>query len=107
MWLMLQQPEPDDYVIATGESHTVRELCEAAFGHVGLDYRTHVEKDLRYYRPAEVDDLRGDASKARAKLGWAPRTTFHELVRLMMESDLALADRERRAGAGPAVSRHG
>jgi GDPmannose 4,6-dehydratase len=107
MWLMLQQPEPDDYVVATGESHTVRELCEAAFGHVGLDHRDFVEKDPRYYRPTEVDDLRGDPSKARSKLGWTPRTTFAELVRLMMDSDLALAERERRAGAGPAVSRHG
>jgi GDPmannose 4,6-dehydratase len=107
MWLMLQQPEPDDFVVATGESHSVRELCEAAFGHVGLDWRDFVEKDPRYHRPTEVDDLRGDASKARARLGWAPRTTFAELVRLMMDSDLALAEREKRAGAGPAVSRHG
>jgi GDPmannose 4,6-dehydratase len=107
MWLMLQQPAPDDYVIATGESHTVRELCEHAFGHVGLDYRAFVEKDPRYYRPTEVDDLRGDASKAGEKLGWRPRTTFAQLITLMMESDLALAEREQRAGAGPAVSRHG
>jgi GDPmannose 4,6-dehydratase len=107
MWLMLQQPEPDDYVIATGASHTVRELCEAAFGQVGLDYRDFVEKDPRYHRPTEVDDLRGDASKARQRLGWSPRTTFRELVRLMMDSDLELAEREKRAGAGPAVSRHG
>ncbi len=107
MWLMLQQPRGDDYVVATGASHTVRELCDAAFGHVGLDYRDFVEKDPRYYRPTEVDDLRGDATKARTKLGWAPRTTFAELVRLMMDADLELADRERRAGAGPAVSRHG
>jgi GDPmannose 4,6-dehydratase len=107
MWLMLQQPKPDDYVVATGESHTVRELCEAAFGHVGLDYRKHVDVDPRYYRPTEVDDLRGDASKARQALGWKPRTTFHELVRLMMEEDLKLAEREKLAGAGPAISRHG
>ncbi len=107
MWLMLQQPRPDDYVVATGESHTVRELCEAAFGHAGLDYRDHVEIDPRYYRPTEVDDLRGDASRARERLGWRPRTGFRDLVRLMMEADLELAERERRAGAGPAVSRHG
>jgi GDPmannose 4,6-dehydratase len=107
MWLMLQQEKPDDYVVATGESHTVRELCEMAFGHVGLDYRKHVDIDPRYYRPTEVDDLRGDWSKAARVLGWRPRTSFKELVRLMMESDLKLAEREQRAGAGPAVSRHG
>ncbi len=104
---MLQQPQGDDYVIATGEAHSVRELCELAFTHVGLDYRDHVEKDPRYYRPTEVDYLLGDASKARAKLGWTPRTSFRELVRIMMQADLELAEREQRAGAGPAVSRHG
>jgi len=103
---MLQKAQADDYVIATGEAHSVRELCELAFGHVGLDYRQFVEKDPRYYRPTEVDYLLGDASKARAKLGWAPRTPFRELVRLMMDADMALAEREQRAGAGPAVSRH-
>jgi GDPmannose 4,6-dehydratase len=101
MWLILQQPGPDDYVVATGESHTVRELCEEAFGRAGLDYRRHVEIDPRFYRPSEVDDLRGNASKARARLGWAPRTTFKELIRLMMEADLALAEREARLGAAP------
>ena len=107
MWLMLQQPKGDDYVVATGEAHTVRELCEAAFAHAGLDYREHVEIDPRYFRPTEVDFLLGDPSKAREKLGWTPRTTFAELVRIMMEADLELAEREKRAGAGPAVSRHG
>ncbi len=107
MWLMLQQPQGDDYVVATGEAHSVRELCEAAFGHVGLDYRQYVEIDSRYFRPAEVEYLLGDASKAEARLGWRPRTTFAELVRIMMEADLQLAEREQRAGAGPAVSRHG
>jgi GDPmannose 4,6-dehydratase len=107
MWLMLQQPEGDDYVIATGESHTVRELCEEAFGFVGLDYREYVGIDPKYYRPAEVDFLLGDSSKAQQKLGWQIRTRFKDLVRLMMESDLQLAERERRAGAGPAISRHG
>ena len=107
MWLMLQQEKPEDYVIATGESHTVRELCEEAFGHVGLDYRKHVEIDPRYYRPTEVDSLLGDPSKAARQLGWKARTNFKELVRLMMEADLATAEREQRAGAGPAVSRHG
>ncbi len=85
----------------------MRELCERAFGHVGLDYRDFVEIDPRYYRPTEVDCLLGDASKARAALGWQPQTSFPELVRLMMESDLELARREQVAGAGPAVSRHG
>jgi len=98
MWLMLQQPRGDDYVVATGEAHSVRELCERAFGHVGLDYRKHVDIDPRYYRPTEVDFLLGDASKAREKLGWTPRTSFEELVRLMMEADLELAAREKRAG---------
>ena len=107
MWLMLQQSKGDDYVVATGEAHSVRELCERAFQHVGLDYRDFVEVDPRYYRPTEVDYLLGDASKARAALGWQPRTSFPELVRLMMESDLDLARREQVAGAGPAISRHG
>ncbi len=107
MWLMLQQPRGDDYVIATGEAHSVRELCELAFGHVGLDYHEFVDIDPRYYRPTEVDYLLGDPSKAAAQLGWKPQTTFRELVRLMMEADLELAEREKRAGAGPAVSRHG
>jgi GDPmannose 4,6-dehydratase len=101
MWLMVQQPRGDDYVVATGEAHSVRELCEAAFGHVGLDYRDFVEIDPRYYRPAEVDFLLGDASKAAKVLGWKPRTSFAELVRLMMESDLELARREQRAGGAP------
>ncbi len=90
MWLMLQQPEPDDYVIATGETHSVREFLEAAFGHVGLDWRKHVEIDPRYYRPAEVDLLVGDAAKARKKLGWQPKTTFADLVKLMVEADIRL-----------------
>ncbi|MCM2334232.1 MAG: GDP-mannose 4,6-dehydratase [Anaeromyxobacteraceae bacterium] len=107
MWLMLQQPHGDDYVVATGEAHTVRELCERAFAHVGLDYRKHVEVDPRYFRPTEVDYLLGDPSKAVKALGWKPRTSFEELVRIMMEADVALAEREKVAGAGPAVSRHG
>jgi GDPmannose 4,6-dehydratase len=88
MWLMLQQDEPDDYVIATGETHCVREFCERAFAHVGLDYRDHVEIDPRYYRPAEVDLLQGDASKARRALGWVPRVTFGGLVAGMMDAEL-------------------
>ncbi len=107
MWLMLQQPKADDYVIATGEAHSVRELCEAAFGHVGLDYQDFVEVDPRYFRPTEVDYLLGDPSKAVKQLGWKIRTGFKELVKIMMDADVELAAREQRAGAGPAVSRHG
>jgi GDPmannose 4,6-dehydratase len=107
MWLMLQQPKADDYVIATGEAHSVRELCEAAFGHVGLDYKDFVEVDPRYFRPTEVDYLLGDPSKAVKQLGWKIRTGFKELVKIMMDADMELAAREQRAGAGPAVSRHG
>ena len=102
---MLQQPEADDYVIATGEAHTVRELCEEAFGHVGLDYRKYVDIDPRYFRPTEVDFLLGDPTKATKKLGWKPRTSFKELVRIMLESDLALTEREKRAGGSLAGAR--
>ena len=90
MWLMLQQDEPDDYVIATGEAHSVRELVELAFAHVGLDPKDHVRRDPRFLRPAEVEHLVGDYSKAKEKLGWEPRTGFGELVRLMVDSDLEL-----------------
>ena len=93
MWLMLQQPEGDDYVVATGETHSVREFLEVAFGHVGLDWKKHVEIDPRYYRPAEVDLLIGDPTKAKKKLGWSPKTTFAELTRLMVDADMkALQD---------------
>jgi len=95
MWLMLQQPAPDDYVIATGESHTVREFLEAAFGLVDLDWKRYVSLDPRYLRPTEVDDLRGDSTKARTKLRWSPRVSFVELVKRMVESDLELARGER------------
>ena len=87
---MLQQDEPDDFVIATGESHSVREFVELAFGQVGLDWQKHIEIDPAYFRPAEVDFLLGDASKAREKLGWEPVTSFPELVRIMVEADLKL-----------------
>ncbi len=90
MWLMLQQPEPDDYVIATHETHTIRECLEVAFARVGLDWKKHVEIDPRYYRPAEVDILIGDYSKAKRKLGWEPRTKFKELIELMVDADLKL-----------------
>ncbi len=95
MWLMLQHDEPDDYVVATGETHSVRELCEQAFARVDLDYRDHVEIDPRYFRPAEVDLLLGDATKARERLGWAPRVDFEGLVRMMVERDWDLAREER------------
>jgi GDPmannose 4,6-dehydratase len=90
MWLMLQQEAPDDFVIATGETHSVRELCELAFGHVGLNYEDHVVIDERFFRPAEVDLLVGDPTKAREVLGWKPRTSFAELVRMMVDADLDL-----------------
>jgi GDPmannose 4,6-dehydratase len=92
MWLMLQQDEPDDYVIATGETHSVREFCELAFDHVGLDYEKHVVIDEKFFRPAEVDLLVGDASKARKVLGWQPKTTFEDLVHLMVDADVALLE---------------
>jgi GDPmannose 4,6-dehydratase len=90
MWLMLQQDEPGDYVIATGKSHSVRELVEVAFGHLGLDPEPYVRIDPRYMRPAEVEHLVGDATKARKQLGWAPRTSFEDMVRMMVDSDLEL-----------------
>lgn len=89
MSLMLQQDEPDDYVIATGENHSVREFAALAFDHVGLDWEKYVKIDERFMRPAEVPDLKGDASKARARLGWAPETSFGELVHMMVEADVA------------------
>ena len=90
MWLMLQQDEPDDFVIATGETHSVRELVDVSFAHVGLDPDDHVEIDPRFLRPAEVEHLIGDASKAREQLGWEPRTSFEDLVKLMVDADLEL-----------------
>jgi len=95
MWLMLQQAEPEDFVIATGETHSVREFCEIAFGHVGLDWRDHVVRDERHMRPAEVDLLVGDASKAREKLGWRPTVSFDEMVRRMVDHDIRLLAEER------------
>lgn len=88
MWLMLQQAEPDDYVVGTGETHSVREFCEAAFSNVGLDYRNHVVVDPKFYRPAEVDLLLSDPTKARTKLGWQCEVGFEELVRIMVDSDM-------------------
>ncbi len=95
MWLMLQQDKPDDYVVATGESYSVREFVEIAFAEVGLDWQRHVEIDPRYFRPTEVNALCGDPTKARRKLGWTPRVSFKELVKMMVAHDLGLARRER------------
>lgn len=94
MWSMMQAEDADDYVIATGVTHSVRDFLDAAFGHLDLDWHDHVEIDPRYYRPAEVDLLQGDASKARQLLGWQPKVSFHEMVKLMVDHDLALAHQE-------------
>jgi GDPmannose 4,6-dehydratase len=99
MWLMLQQDQPDDYVIATGQTHSVREFCELAFAHLGLDYRDYVVQDERLLRPTEVDLLKGDAGKAHRKLGWRPSTNFEQLVELMIDSDLELLKRNLRTPA--------
>jgi GDPmannose 4,6-dehydratase len=90
MWLMLQQDKPDDYVVATGETHSIREFLDVAFAHAGLRWEKHVEIDPRYYRPAEVDLLMGDSSKARRQLGWEPKTKFGDLVKLMVDTDIQL-----------------
>jgi GDPmannose 4,6-dehydratase len=94
MWRMLQQEEPGDFVIATGEQHSVKEFCERAFEHAELDWQRYVEIDPRYYRPAEVDNLCGDASRAKAELGWEPKVRFEELVRTMVDADIQLLDDE-------------
>jgi GDPmannose 4,6-dehydratase len=101
MWLMLQQDEPEDFVIATGKTHSVRDLVRVAFEHAGLDPEAHVRTDPGFLRPAEVEHLVGDATKAREKLGWEPRTTFEEMIRLMVDSDLELLSRgvpQKQAG---------
>jgi GDPmannose 4,6-dehydratase len=94
MWLMLQQEQSDDYVIATGETHSVQELLDEAFGYVGLNWKDHLEIDPRYYRPAEVDLLMGDAGKAKIQLGWEPKTRFKDLVRLMVDADIRMTEKE-------------
>jgi GDPmannose 4,6-dehydratase len=96
MWLMLQQDQPGDYVVSTDETHSVRELCELAFGHAGLDWEKHVVIDEKFFRPAEVDLLVGDSSKARNVLGWKPKVAFPELVKMMVDADLALLRGELR-----------
>jgi GDPmannose 4,6-dehydratase len=97
MWLMLQQDQPDDYVIATGETHTVREFLDVAFGHLDVDWHSYVKIDPRYYRPTEVDLLIGDASKAKQRLGWAPKIGFRDLAVMMVEEDLKM-EREKLDG---------
>jgi GDPmannose 4,6-dehydratase len=112
MWMMLQQDQPDDYVIATGKTISVREFCELAFRHVGLDFKDHVAFDPRYLRPAEVDLLLGDPTKAKTKLGWEPKTSVEQLAAMMVDHDLELAKREKtlrdagHAGARIIGSRH-
>jgi GDPmannose 4,6-dehydratase len=103
MWMMLQQPEPDDYVLATGEQHSVREFAEIAFGHAGLDFEQHVRTDPEFLRPAEVDHLVGNASKASAKLGWEPRVSFQGLVEMMVDADLERLSGETESTQGSAV----
>ncbi len=100
MWLMMAADEPDDYVIATGETHSVREFLEKTFGYLDLDWKEYIETDPRYFRPAEVDLLLGDYSKARSKLGWEPKVSFDQLVKLMVDHDLKLAEREADARTG-------
>ena len=103
MWLMMQAEKPDDYVIATGVTHSVREFLDATFGYLDLDWNQYVEIDPRYYRPAEVDLLQGDPSKARRELGWEPRVSFQEMVKLMVDHDLELAHQEQTHDAGIAA----
>jgi GDPmannose 4,6-dehydratase len=95
MWMMLQQDNPDDYVISTGETHSVREFCEIAFNLLGLNYTDYVSVDPIYYRPSEVDLLLGDSSKAQSVLGWQPNTSFNDLIKIMIENDLQLAEKEK------------
>jgi GDPmannose 4,6-dehydratase len=95
MWMMLQHHEADDYVVATGETHSVREFLDEVFGRLELDWNQHVEVDPRYFRPSEVDLLLGNADKARRQLGWKPRVTFKQLAKLMTDADWAIAKRER------------
>jgi GDPmannose 4,6-dehydratase len=103
MWMMLQQEQPDDYVIATGQSRSVRQLVETAFGHAGLDWQKYVRIDPALLRPAEVDHLVGDATKARKVLGWAPSITFEQLVGMMVDADLARQGAPRGGGARAGV----
>jgi len=101
MWLMLRQDQPRDYVVATGVSHSVRDLCQIAFARVGLEYQRHVDENPEYFRPAEVDHLRGDASRARADLGWEPLMPFEDLVHAMVDADMARVEREIAMASRP------
>ena len=94
MWLMLQQNKPDDFIISTGKTHSVRDLVDIAFSHLGLDYKKYVKKDKRFIRPAEVDLLIGDHSKAKNELNWEPEVSFEELVKMMVDSDMELLQKE-------------
>jgi GDPmannose 4,6-dehydratase len=95
MWMILQQPKPEDFVLATGKTHSVRELLEVAFGVAGLDWQEHVECDPKLIRPAEVDFLCGDATKAREMLGWQPQVRFEELIKMMVEADIEAVQRAK------------
>ncbi len=106
MWMMLQQPEPDDYVLATGKTHSIRQLLDAAFAAVGLDWEKYVEVDPKLLRPAEVDHLCGDATKARERLGWEPEVSFEELIKMMVEADLEAVQRSEN-GYAVAAARSG
>ena len=99
MWLMLQQETPDDYVVATGETHSVKEFVMEAFGQAGLDWEQYVKYDVSFERPAEVELLIGDSAKAAKQLGWVPQVKFKELVRIMVEADLELAERDKKMAA--------
>jgi len=107
MWLMLQQPEPDDFVLATGKTHSIRELLDVAFGAAGLEWQSYVEIDPKLIRPAEVDHLCGDATKAREKLGWRPEVAFEDLIKMMVEADLKALQRADSTFANAASSRSG
>jgi GDPmannose 4,6-dehydratase len=96
MWMMLQQPEPDDYVVGTGVTHSVRELCQVAFGYLGLNWEDYVVSDPKFLRPAEVDQLVADPHKAREKLGWEPRVSFEELIHMMVDTDIEALQRMLR-----------
>jgi len=100
MWLMLQQDEPDDYVIATGQTNTVRDMCQIAFAHAGLDWEDHVIVAEEFYRPAEVHTLQGDFTKARRQLGWGPEVTFEALIKMMVDADIERVRRAREYEAG-------
>jgi GDPmannose 4,6-dehydratase len=104
MWLMLQQEQAEDYVVATGETHSVREFLDEVFGHLNLDWKKHVAVDPRYFRPTEVDLLLGDPTKAKTKLKWEPKVTFKQLAKMMTDSDWKLARREKLIQAGEAMA---